>query len=311
MTAPTLDSITSSLRRSFIMFAHVNALLEKMEKLFSHECTNEEAENLFIIGESGVGKSRLLQKFSLAHPRITHAEFTEIPVLYVKVPATGSIDSLLYAMLLEMVSPFWDRGTTAQRTAQLHTLLKSCKVRLIILGELNHLIDKGGSVTHHKIADWLKAFAEEAKISFIISGIPRSLKLMDKNEQLRGRFREVITIHPFSMEDPETRHQFYSALKTFSKLMPGIPCVNLTTEATAKSILYATAGRLRDIRNLLVRSVELAFKNSKVEITQEILSQAFTQVIYVNAPRERNPFDKEFKAYPLIKAGEPFAPREE
>ena len=311
MTTPTLNSITNAIKTSFIRFDHVNTLLERMGDIYTTNRDNAEAENLFIIGESGVGKSRLLEKFVSNYPRKIHAEFTEIPVLYVKVPSTGSIDNLLGAILNSMGSPFWDKGKIASRTAQLLSLLNSCKVQMVILDEANHLIDKGGSITHHKIADWLKSLTDDAKIPFILCGIPRSLKLLDKNDQLRSRFRQVITIRPFSMETPETQKQFYSALKTFSKLLMEVSCIDLTSEETAKALIYATAGRLRDIRRLLVRSVELGFKNTKKKITYLELSKAFAEVIFANAPKGRNPFEKGFEAYPLIKPGEPFAPREE
>jgi len=39
-----------------------------------------------------------------------------------------------------------------------------------------------------------------------------------------------------------------------------------------------------------------------------ILEKAFLQVIFKKATPQQNPFSKEFRGTPLIKAGEPFAP---
>ena len=311
MSTPSITVTTNSMKKVFVRFPHIKRLLERMDELYKHDCVDEEAENVLLLGESGVGKSRLLQKFRNTYPPIIHEDFTEIPVLYLKVPSKGSINSLASAMLLEMRSVYWDRGTTIQLTKQLTKLLITCKVRIIILDEINHLVEKGGIKTHHGIADWLKILTDETSIPFILAGIPRAERLLHANDQLRSRFREVITIQPFSVENEKEKAVFRSVLKTFSQLIVDVPSVDLASPEMVDKMAFATAGRLRDIRRLLVRAVEVGGKRSPPKISNECLSDAFCQVIYPNAPDERNPFCTKFKKIPLTRANEPFAAREE
>lgn len=311
MSAPEKSiMIIQTMKRSFVKFPHVASLIEKLDQLAQRKWQDEEADNIFVLGDSGVGKSRLLKKFRGTHPPIIHTEYTEVPVLYVRVPPNGNASTLASAMLLALGSPFWDRGRIKDLTHQLLCLLKQCKVKVILLDEANHLVDKGGIKTHHYTADWLKVLLDEARIPMVMAGIPRAIRLLNANDQLRSRFREIIYIKPFSIATQTESAKFTEVLVTFTKMMAGLEVINLTEEKLQQKMLFATNGYLRDIRRLLVRAVELAFHDGSLKIKISTLEEAFRQVIYAGAPDERNPFCANFTNTPLIKSDEPFAPRE-
>lgn len=304
------SAITRAIRRSFARFPHVQYTLGHLGRLFEYDCIDEEAEHLLVIGESGVGKSTLLCRFHDLHPPIAREEYTEVPVLYVKLPSACSIIKLARAMLLALRSKYWDKGDESQLTVQLKCLLLGCKVRLVILDEVNHLVDKGGEKTHYNIADWIKSLADEMHLPFVLAGIPRSERLLDTNDQLRGRFREVIEIQPFSIENKYCEKEFRSVLLSFQMLLGDLPSIDLSHPTVARAFVFATGGRLREIRKLLVRAVELAFERPEPKLTISELFRAFRTVIYQDAPNERNPFSKRFTGTPLTKPGEPFSPVE-
>lgn len=84
--------------------------------------------------------------------------------------------------------------------------------------------------------------------------------------------------------------------------------VDITSEQITRLIVFATHGRLREIRKLLVRWVELGFRKKSPSLTQKDLAQAFVEVIFPDAPQGRNPFLADFVRLPLTAAGEPYAP---
>ncbi|RZT05356.1 TniB protein [Duganella sp. CF402] len=302
--------IVQTITRAFVNLPHVVSLTDRMTQLIQHARTNEEPENLLVLGESGVGKSRVLQKFRNKYSPVVHPEFTEVPVLYVSVPANGNASALASAMLLALGSPFWDRGKIKDLTFQLHCLLKQCKVKVILLDEVNHLVDKGGIKTHHYTADWLKVFLDQAGIPIVMAGIPRAMRLLKANDQLRSRFREIIYIKPFSVANEVETHRFCEVLATFTKMMAGVEVIKLTSGDLPKKMLFATNGYLRDLRRLLVRAVEIAFRDGSQKIRLSTLEEAFRQVVYADAPNDRNPFCANFTNTPLTESDEPFAPRE-
>jgi hypothetical protein len=140
-------------------------------------------------------------------------------------------------------------------------------------------------------------------------GIPRLKVLLEVNEQLADRVREVVTVEPFGV-DERCKNQMVTALEAFDKLLDGVDRIKLTDPVNARRIAFATAGRLRRIRRLLVESVLLAGQQEKPRIDLPLLADVFRQHIFKGAPDERNPFvpDK-FNDRPLIAPGEPYAPR--
>lgn len=295
------------LRKFFGRFPQVKVAQDRLEQLVAYQCDGEEPECLAIIGDTGTGKTTLLENFVRSKPRVEHPEFTEVPVLYVEVPAKCSVKLLAAFMLRALGSPYWNRGDEAERTDQLGTLLKACRVRMIILDEVNHLADRGAEKSHYLVGDWIKQLIRSSRLPVVLAGTPAAAILWDTNEQLADRFREQIVLQPLSMEGKRLR-ELRSVLGAFLGLMD-VPCIDITEKAHARSIAFATAGRLRDIRRLLVRAVEIAESQSRFAISRSTLAQAFLQVVYRDAPASRNPFSPKFNGLPLTKPGEPFAPR--
>lgn len=298
-----------ALRGFFGNFPQVKLLIEHLQGLKDYTCKDEEPECLAIIGQTGTGKTTLLTKFVNRSPRTEHADHTEVPVLYVEVPARCTIKRLSGLMLRTLGSPFWNRGDEEDRTHQLLTLLEGCGVHLIILDEINHLADRGAAKTHYEVGDWIKQLSRASGKPVVLAGTPSASILWETNEQLADRY-EVVNLEPLSMEQ-HRRDELRKVVETFQDLLHGLKVVDLTDEKYLKAIVFASAGRLRDIRRLLVRSVEIAQKEQCLTITRSTLAQAFLEVIYPGAKKNpsRNPFDGRFDGHPLIKTGEPFAPR--
>jgi hypothetical protein len=297
------------IKRCFVQFDYVRAIHERLRDLIKSECGVDEPDMVFIIGDPGVGKSRLLQRFMDDFPRVDHDTWTEVPVLHVLVPAKCSLSRLPGAMLQALGSPLWNKGNEEARTFQLETLLQKCRVRLVILVEVNHLIDRGRERSHYLLADWIKLLSERTRIPFALAGIDRATVLLRVNEQLADRVREIIRIEPFGVGE-DCSNQMAEALAAFDGLLGGIRRISLTTDSTARMFAFATAGRLRKLRQMLVRSVEIASTMDEPRIDLGVLAAAFRTAVFKDAPDSRNPFlTAKFNGLPLTRPGEPYHPR--
>lgn len=296
-----------ALRGFFGHFPQVVRAHSRLTALMEAALLDQEPEGLAIVGETGAGKTTLLSRFARSYPRKDHPEFTEVPVLYASVPARCTIKRLSGLLLQALGSKFWNCGDEEDRTYQLKTLLKGCRVRLILLDEVNHLGDRGAQRTHYEVGDWIKQLATDTGVPVVLAGTPSAAVLWQTNEQLADRY-EVLTLELLSLA-PDRALEFTGVLKTYGKLMSGLQIIDLEDPDTARLMAFATGGRLRDIRKLLVRAIELAEAGQTLAIDRETLRRAFEQVIYEKAPKERNPFDKEFNGLPLTAPGEPFCKR--
>jgi Cdc6-like AAA superfamily ATPase len=301
------ESIVRQLKTCFMRLPHVDRIHGRLSDLAGYVCGAEEPDHLLVIGETGTGKSTLLIRFAAGFGRIEHKSFTEIPVLYAQVPSRCTIKRLATILLRQMGSPFYNRGDEEDRTHQLITLLRACKVRVIILDEVNHLIDRGGRITHYAVGDWIKQTFDLASVSCVLAGTPRSTLLLDTNEQMADRFREIVKLPTFSIETPEETKDLQRMLKAFRKQLGDLPSVDFSGGTLPAQILFATGGRFRDVKRLLSRAVEIAFQEDAPALRTECFARAFSEVIFVDAETKRNPFLPEFNGLPLTQPGEPFA----
>lgn len=299
--------LTRALRGSFAKFSHVKLIHERMDQLREYECVNEEPESIAVIGDTGTGKSTLLKRYERSHPRVEHEELTEISVLYAEVPSRCTVKKLATILLRALGSKWSEVGDEESRTHQLVVLLKNCKVRLVILDEVNHLVDRGKERSHYAVADWIKQLISASRISFVLSGTPKVRTLLETNEQLNNRFGEVFQLKPFSAS-ATAENSIAKAMTAFKKILGNFPTIPLSDPENLRLFAFATGGRLRSICKLLVRSVELACAEEKPKIDLVILAKAFSEVIYRDAPETRNPFLTKFDGTPLTKSGEPFFP---
>ncbi|WP_144156028.1 TniB family NTP-binding protein [Paraburkholderia sp. BCC1885] len=302
--------IVKDIRLSFINFSHVKRILAALDRMHEYRCGNEEAEHIMLLGESGVGKSTLLFRYVEKHPVIQHEEFTEVPVLYVPLGQSPTPRILASTILKALGDPKWNLGKEIELTTRLVLLIRQCRVKLVLIDEANHLIDRGGEKTLHTAADWLKRLVDATRVSFVLAGIPRTRRLLATNDQLRDRFREVIEIDRFSVANATNEHEFRSALNVFKGYLRDLPTLDISGKTIVRLFAFATDGRLRDIRRLLARAVELAFEQPDPRLTDLVLAEAFRTVIYPGSPDHRNPFHKAFDEMPLVKGDEPFAPVE-
>ena len=295
-------SIANNVRNTFIRLPQVVRVLDRAEQLIQTDWSGLEPDPLVILGDTGVGKSTLLLHLLRKYPRVEHETFSEIPLLYLEVPARSTIPRLCGEMLRVIGLPFQIAGDDGETA--LITLIKACKIKLVVLDELNHLVERGRSRTHYNVGDWVKQISHKAGASFLLSGTPAAGKLLTTNEQLGDRFAEVIHMRPLAGE------ALRAALKVFQTNLKGIDCVDFSSPAASKALGLATEGRLRAIRRLLIRAVEIGLKRSTPKIDMDVLAQAFLEVIYPDAPDARSPFAPKFDGRRLSKSGEPFAPRE-
>ncbi|GAB2871629.1 hypothetical protein GCM10027093_04080 [Paraburkholderia jirisanensis] len=302
--------IVKDIRSTFIKFPHIVRIQAALDRLYHYRCENEEAEHMILLGESGVGKSTLVRRYVHKYPRVEHDEFTEVPVPYVRLSPSPTRRALAQTFLRALGDQFWRRGSEPELTERLIGLLRTCCARLVIVDEANHLIDGAGEKTLHAAADWLKCVIDDSRVSFVFVGIPRVRRLLATNDQLRGRLREVVQIDRFSVANQSAEREFRSALKHFKSCMRDLPTIDISGAAIARLFAFATDGRLREIRKLLVRAVELAYETPDPRLTDMVLAEAFRTVIYAGAPNSRNPFHRTFDMMPLVKSDEPFAPVE-
>lgn len=271
----------------------------------------QEGSGVLITGESGVGKSALLESVVAAFPRYDEPERTVVPCLLTVVPPRPTIKATARQFLYSLGDPlaFSGQGDAGQLTDRLLTLLAGCRTELILVDEIGHLVDGRRNDSLEAVGDWLKRLADESRAPVVLAGLPRSENLMRANDQLRRRFASSIELNVASLADktPDLR-SFQAVVKAVEAHLPLPPGSNLHEKETARRLLFATEGRMGHLIALFQRAVRICKRSNLAVIGLDVLAQAFQRQLWKGAPTFRNPFCAEFNWQRLIGAREPFEP---
>lgn len=288
--------------------------IEAREEIFDLHAlrrARQEGSGILIIGESGVGKSALLESIELAFPRREESDRTVVPCLLTKVPPRPTIRSTAREFLRSLGDPLASAGKedAGELKTRLVTQLQGCRTELILVDEVGHLISgrRNDSVEH--LGNFLKTVADESRAPLVLAGLPESEELRRANPAIRRRFSASIelTVASLDVEKPNLR-AFRSVLKSVESHLPLPAGSNLKALNTARRLLFATEGRMGPLMALLQRAVRICRRGNHSCISHDVLALAFTRQLWRAAPTDRNPFHSTFNWKRLIGAHEPFEP---
>lgn len=284
------------------------SIMATISKCHNSFIAEEKPQNLRLEGVSGVGKSTLLSAYRDSYPRYDTDGKTIVPILYICLPSRPSENAIYSSMLDCLGDPFAFQGRTNDLRMRLIKLINGCEVQMLIIDEIHHLLDRGRLKTHMAHADALKMLMEDLRRPVILSGAPRSFELFRLNTQLRGRFKSVRTLMPFSICGETKEEMFKKLVRTLMK-GEGFTNPRFFEEADhLQRLFYATDGILRNLVDLLAAAYDIAFLHSSTEVSMPYLSEVFQTWIRSTESGKKNvnpnPFGKNFIPRRLTLRGE-------
>lgn len=261
---------------------------------------------LLVVGETRTGKSSVAKDFFANCKPVRGKLGLNQTVVYAAAPPEGTVKALLEQLLKALGDPHWSKGSRANMTYRLLTLLRGVGCRMIVLDEFQHLCDKGQRQRLVESADWLKNLVESREWALIAVGLPDSISVVNANRQLKARFDAPLTMPLFDWSDGGSRRQFRAILKAFAKELAPFELPSLESDEVALRVFLATSGRLGLFAKLLDRAVKTAIRAGTTKIRMEDLAIAFDRAIWFapEFPLEGGPFGANLE---LLKCGEVIA----
>lgn len=293
------------LEKSIFKHSTYRQALERIEEIHERSVKTKRSEYLFVVGESGVGKSTLLSKYAEKYPRYVEGKTTVIPVLMLSVPGASSMLALANAVLESFGRAYVTKGKSwDDKWNQVIRLINSTKVQLIIFDEMHNFVSKANRNEEQRLIDSLKNLMNKTSVAIVAAGIPDCLKLVDKDPQLRTRMTAEVSIERFDVECPELYADFKSILFSLERAL-GYPEPSiLYEEPLAQRIYFACDGNFRMLIKLLREAIGTAERLEESSISQAILYQAFKRAFREDTPDEANPFSEVFYPRRLTGKGE-------
>lgn len=273
-----------------IRYPLFNAILADMERCLTESPYLREPLCMLITGESGVGKSTLIDTFRDLHPSRETDEGTEIPVLIASMQVPATIGALYSGLLDAMKVPFSDRGTIEFKRRRLGELLKRCRTQLVILDEYQHLVERGTRQRIEVVADATKGLINQTAIPFILTGMPAARAVLEHSPQLAGRFPLRTGLSNFNwLERPA---EFERLLTCFEQALPFEKPSGFCDDTLPARFYLATGGNFRSFTTLIHYASRTVLMNGGVRIEREQLILSYDKLLATNRRLRANPFQE-------------------
>jgi hypothetical protein len=239
--------------------------LERLERLFETP-PRTRMPCCLIFGESGMGKTMIVEKFKRAHPRVYRPErgIEQIDVLAFQMPPIPS-QSRFYGQILQALGAPYRPGDRlfAVETVALR-LLKQIRPRVLIVDEVHHLLS-GSAREQRGALNLLKFIANELQCAVAALGTYDARTAMQTDAQIESRF-EPLELPRWT--DGEALRRF---LLAYERLLPLREPSNLAEPACAQLILARSGGITGNITETIIRAAELALHESRERVRPELI----------------------------------------
>jgi len=300
------DIWTFSVQHTAIMFPAFEEGLQTIATAHKRYLTSGAARGVFITGQSGSGKTTLLERYAAQFPRYDGDDRTYIPVLYVITPSRPSVKFLAKAILVAMGAPYANQAGE-ESTEDIIALLAACGTQLLCIDEIHHTVTALDKREFNRVTEWLKTIMNRAKIPLITAGLPRSIQLLQLNEQLKRRMATQYYLRPFSFHDQCHAIEFKAVLSRIQKSLP-LACIALDKTEIAQRFYFATNGLIDYVARILDGAIVDCLLKSQSEISLSDLAEAFAKHVWPDVPDGLNPFTARIeKLRPLTQGPEPFS----
>ena len=255
---------------------------------------------LALLGETGAGKTTVVQTWLAQYGEKEREEGDRliIPVLSVLIPSHARKKGAAAAFLSALHDPNPSRGTEWNMLVRLYRLIQECQVRLIVVDEFQHIIDRETQRVLHDVADFLKDIINQTHVPMILVGkLGEAEAILHSNPQLDRRVGSPYVLGPFEWDRSrasETIKEFRTVLREIDRSLP-LDWSGLQGEEMACRLFYACEGYMGWLMDLIRHSTLAAIDRGETMLTRALLAQVYEERLSQTLLGEGkwNPFRRE------------------
>jgi energy-coupling factor transporter ATP-binding protein EcfA2 len=255
----------------------------------------------FIIGPSGSGKSRLCELFTASfEPPYTERDddgiYKIITALYCTVPAPVTIKGIC-TTLLKKLGIYPAHGDVHALNELLLDRLKKCRVKVIILDEIQRLLKPEAEKSRGVTLDWLVTLLSRSEIPVMLAGT-EECKLLLRGKKTSSpfirRYCYVAYLEHFQFSELDTS-DYYMTLKVLDqelyRLMNYRGEIHLHDLTVMASLYVASVGDLEYLRQIVYEAASNILNRNASTLTRQDFAEACRSLYLPRQLSETNPFD--------------------
>lgn len=253
----------------WINYPRSEKIIQLLGQMMNHP-KKPRMQGLLIIGESNIGKTSLIHRFSQLYPDTTiedDMEMTHVQKPVMHAVMRGSDEKDLYIAILEKFwTPFRPTDPKVKLRHQLMMLMRECNVKILILDEIHNLL-RGSAVKQRIMMDTIKNLSVELMIPIVGVGTKEAALILASDPQHTSRF-DLVKLPNWEMDK-----NFRALLVAFEKRLPLKKPSHLDTKEKAPLLYKTSRGSLGDLHRLLIECSTYAIEQGIEEITVDIINK--------------------------------------
>jgi hypothetical protein len=275
-----------------VWYPRMKGIYDELVRAYEMNPFTPDPECIALLGRFRTGKTTLVESFCDQHPRVIREEMTVVPVLKAVVPAKASMNTMLTGLLAALGDPLAERGSMGVKYYRLQRFIVDCGVRMIILDEANHFVDRDSERVLHDVSNTMKTLAKEQNVACVLVGLPYTEEVLKVNEQFGSLFGDPLVLEPFQWdeEQPKTVEEFRIFLHQVEGQLPLAEQSCLSSKEMAWRCFVATHGKVGYVMRLLRRAAEDAVREGEPGLSRELLFAAFQHTLAGKRRSVGNPF---------------------
>lgn len=253
-------------RKPFIRSPAIQAIHALCEEALEDYPTEGDT-HLLIVGDSGMGKSKLLDKWAAQHGCLEDGTLpaANIPVLKVSCSLRASAKGFL-GRIFERLGVGYSSSASAEVLYPLVLrVLRRIGLKVLIVDEVHHVL-AGPKDRQLEMLNVLKLLGNDLRITIVASGIDTALRAVQLDPQMARRF-DPIALNRWQLDEATG-----GLLNSLEATLPLKHASDLADEATARWIVRESEGLTGDIVRIVRRGAIEAIKSGDERISLKTLN---------------------------------------
>ena len=275
-------------RNKRIWSPFLNNILQEMEECRELSKCGGEPVCMLCWGDTGAGKTALIEKYRSDHKRYETKVGSVLPVVYATLPTKvtekGLVINILKAINQEIED--YDSLDVSDLIAILVDYVERLGIELFIIDEAQGFLEHESRKLVYDGTECVKKMIIATGRPFILFGMPWCLYAIEQNSQLASRFLRRRHLEPFIISNAEKRAGYLTFLGMLDEGLGFPELSGLNEEKIALRLFSVSRGNLRVLRNVIDQAALIAVKErtSKIGYTQ------FERACETFFPGDKNPF---------------------
>jgi hypothetical protein len=262
-----------------VLHPQVQTIFNDFDELRLNRHFQSDQQCMLLTGDTGVGKSHLINHYKKRVFASQSYSRQSIPVLVSRISSGKGLDATLTQILMDLElfgsHQRKKRGYETDLTKKLVGSLVTAEVELLIINEFQELIEFKTVQERQLIANALKYISEEAKVPIVLVGMPWAVQIAEE-PQWSSRLIRRRKLEYFSLQKDSKYFRQY--LMGLAKYMPFNEPPKLEATHTTVALFAACRGENRALKHLLTESLKIALMDNAITLENQYLVAAFNKL---------------------------------